>query len=254
MRHLEGIMKSTGTAAALSKRLQTIASFVTVGNTVADIGCDHGFVPIYLVGQTISPRAIAMDIKTGPLQKAKEHIREYGLEDQIETRLSNGMAQLNPGEVDSVILSGIGGPLMIQILENGQEVTASLKELILSPQSEIETVRRYLLAHSFLIPEEKMVLEDGKYYVIMHVIPKRDGIVSQNKEDWTELEYRYGKSLLEKREETFLSYLEWEINTKRQLLDLLQKTDTERAIQRRKTMHYELTMAECARNQVKKSQ
>ena len=115
-------------------------------DVVADIGCDHGFVPIYLVKQLISPKAIAMDIGKGPLQRAAGHIQESGLEDRIETRLSNGMEQLKIGEVDTVILSGIGGPLMIQILEAGKEVVQSLKELVLSPQSEVEEVRRYLTA------------------------------------------------------------------------------------------------------------
>lgn len=236
-------MKENEMIVPLSKRLLAIVSFVTPGNRAADIGCDHGFVPIDLVKQKIVPKAIAMDIKKGPLQRAAEHIQEYGLEQMIETRLSDGMEQLHPGEVDTIILSGIGGPLMIQILEKGMHVTASLKEMVLSPQSEIEQVRRYLVAHSFCITEEKMVLEDGKYYVVMHVI------VNKEKQfEWTDLEYRYGKSLLEKRDDVFLSYLQWEQETKMELWKRLDQTDTERAKERQKQLGQELQMNQEAQN------
>ncbi len=238
-------MKNKEAVVTLSKRLQTIASFVTIGNKVADIGCDHGFVPIYLIKQKIAPKAVAMDIGKGPLQRAMEHVQEYHLESQIETRLSNGMEQLEPGEVDSVILSGIGGPLMIQILERGKVVAASLKELILSPQSEIEEVRRYLLAHSFHITKEKMILEDGKYYVIMHVKPN---IGNEKETIWEDFEYRYGKYLLENKDEICCSYLNSEKNTKQQLLDLLKEMDTIRAIERKAILEKEIAMIETAWN------
>ncbi|CVI68199.1 tRNA (adenine(22)-N(1))-methyltransferase [Clostridiales bacterium CHKCI001] len=234
-------MKDKKVGVALSKRLQVIASFVTPGNRTADIGCDHGFVPIYLVKKTISPKAIAMDIGKGPLQRAARHIQEYGLEDQIETRLSNGMEQLKVGEVDTVILSGIGGPLMIQILEAGKEIVRSLKELVLSPQSEIEQVRRYLVEHLFLIKEEKMVLEDGKYYVVMHVMVEEEPI-KKEQEEWKNVEYRYGKSLLKNKEEVFLSYLNWEERTKKQLLDKLKETKTNRSIKRQEELESDLYM------------
>ncbi len=234
-------MKDKEVGVALSKRLQVIASFVTPGNRTADIGCDHGFVPIYLVKKTISPKAIAMDIGKGPLQRAARHIQEYGLEDQIETRLSNGMEQLKVGEVDTVILSGIGGPLMIQILEAGKEIVRSLKELVLSPQSEIEQVRRYLVEHLLLIKEEKMVLEDGKYYVVMHVMVEEEPI-KKEQEEWKNVEYRYGKSLLKNKEEVFLSYLNWEERTKKQLLDKLKETKTNRSIKRQEELESDLYM------------
>ena len=80
----------------LSKRLQTIASFVRPGSRIADVGTDHGFLPIYLIEQEIASHGIAMDVRKGPLSRAQEHIAEAGLEEKIETRLGNGLEKLIP--------------------------------------------------------------------------------------------------------------------------------------------------------------
>ena len=123
---------------ALSKRLRTVAGMVTKGNRVCDVGCDHGFVSIYLVQQGISPKVLAMDLREGPLRAAKEHVAAYGLEEQIETRLSDGLHNYEAGEADTLICAGMGGGLMTRILQAEREKTASFRELVLQPQSEIE--------------------------------------------------------------------------------------------------------------------
>ena len=94
----------------LSKRPYTVASAVSPGCRVADIS-DHGYIPIYLVKNKYAPRAFAMDVNQGPLERAREHIQEEGLTSQIETRLSNGLLQLEPEEVDAVVIAGMGGIL-----------------------------------------------------------------------------------------------------------------------------------------------
>ena len=128
----------------LSNRLLSVASFVTEGNVLADVGTDHGYIPIYLMQEGRIERAIAMDINAGPLERAKEHITQYGLETYIETRLSDGVAALTPGEADSILIAGMGGGLVLHILEEGETVCRQAKELILQPQSEIERVRVWL--------------------------------------------------------------------------------------------------------------
>ncbi|MBR5315862.1 MAG: SAM-dependent methyltransferase, partial [Firmicutes bacterium] len=127
----------------LSKRMKAVASMVTPGNVLADVGTDHGYVPISLVQRKRIPRAIAMDINKGPLQRACEHIAEFQLEECIETRLSDGVKKLEVGEVDSILIAGMGGELVIHILTDGMEVCRSAKELILQPQSELEKVRQF---------------------------------------------------------------------------------------------------------------
>lgn len=155
----------------LSERMKAVASMVTNGNVVADVGTDHGYVPIMLVQKGFIPRAVAMDINEGPLQKAREHINGFGLQDKIVTRLSDGVSALEVGEVDTIVIAGMGGELVIHILTKGENVCRAAKELILQPQSEIQKVRQYLREHAYRIVDENMIYEDQKYYSIMKVIP-----------------------------------------------------------------------------------
>ena len=129
----------------LSNRMQALTDMVTPGTVITDVGCDHGFVSVYLVQKGISPRVIAMDVRSGPLEHAREHIREYGLEDRIETRLSDGLHSLKTGEAAGMICAGMGGPLMEKILTEGREQAKEFRELILQPQSEIPHFRTFLM-------------------------------------------------------------------------------------------------------------
>ena len=94
----------------LSRRLMSVASGVTKGNRLADIGTDHGYIPIYPVSEGIIPSAIAMDVNQGPLDRADAHIREHGLEDKIGTRLSNGLEKLDADEADTIVVMDIEDP------------------------------------------------------------------------------------------------------------------------------------------------
>ena len=149
--------------AELSKRLQAVADLVTPGMRLADVGTDHAYIPIYLTQNGVVPSAIAMDINKGPLERADAHILEHGLDGKIVTRLSDGLVNLKIKEADTMIAAGMGGGLVIHILNEDPAKTRSLKELILQPQSELAKVRRYLEEYRFRIVAEDMVEEDGKY-------------------------------------------------------------------------------------------
>lgn len=192
----------------ISERLMTAASLVGSGNVLADVGTDHGYVPIYLLEQKKIPRAIAMDINRGPLERAKEHIALYGMDDYIETRLSDGVAALSPKEVDSILIAGMGGGLVMHILESGEEVCRSAGELVLQPQSELERVRRFLDDRGYVIEAEEMVKEEGKYYPMMrvHYEERKTGGSSEQKEAY----YLYGELLLKRRHPVLREYLEKE--------------------------------------------
>ena len=153
----------------LSKRLNAVAAMVTPGNAVCDVGCDHGYVSIFLAETGKSPKIYAMDVNKGPLERAAEHVKEAGLQDYIELILSDGLINMPEGKADTLICAGMGGKLVIKILSESIEKVKKLKELVLQPQSEIWLVREYLRTQGFVIVHEDMVVEDGKYYPILHV-------------------------------------------------------------------------------------
>lgn len=155
----------------LSKRMSAVASMVTKGNRLADIGTDHGYVPIALVEQGYIPSAIAMDINQGPLDKAREHIAAQRLDNCIQTRLSDGVDALEAWEADTILIAGMGGELVIHILSQGEAVCKAAKELVLQPQSDLDKVRKYLRENGYRIVDEDMILEDGKYYPMMRAVP-----------------------------------------------------------------------------------
>lgn len=215
----------------ISERLCMAASLVSDGYRLADVGTDHGYVPIYLLQQRRIPHAIAMDINKGPLERAKEHIKLYQMEEYIETRLSDGVDALMPGEADAILIAGMGGGLVMHILEAGQDVCRAARELILQPQSELARVRRYLEAEGYVVEAEEMVFEDGKYYPMMRV-HYEEGAKSRT---WTRKPeiYQYGGMLLEKKHPVLLRYLDWEKQIQEQILRQLEKQpQTEQIVKR----------------------
>lgn len=186
----------------VSKRLQQVAAFVSY-STMADIGTDHGYVPLYLWEQGKLKKALACDINKGPLARAKENISRMGAEQVVETRLGSGLYPVKPREVETAVIAGMGGMLTIHILEDSQEVVQSLKELVLSPQHDIDAVRRYIHEIGFSIAEEALLKEEGKYYTVLRCVHGQERYE-------TETEYQYGKVLLEAGSSLFLEKLEQE--------------------------------------------
>ena len=132
----------------------------------------------------------------------------------IETRQSNGLQTLHPGEVECVIIAGMGGGLIIKILREHREIDDSIKEFVLQPQSEIMKVRTFLSENGFVIIEENMVLEEGKFYPMMKL---KKGIAKV----YTQEELRYGELLLRHKHPVLRQYLEKEIKTKEYVLSEL---------------------------------
>lgn len=200
----------------LSKRLQAVADLVSTDLAVADVGTDHGYIPIYLIETGKCKKAFAMDVNQGPLFRARKHINEHGLESQIETRLSDGVKQLKEGECDAVVIAGMGGALTIKILEEGKPIFKNLTEFVLQPQSELHKVREYLIEQGYCVVAEDMVQEDGKFYPMMKVI-------NGASDAYHAIEFRYGKFLLSEKHPVLKAFLEKEKQTKRIILQNLQK-------------------------------
>ena len=217
----------------LSDRLRAVASLAAPGSRIADVGCDHGYIPIYLYLEGRIPGAIAMDVNRGPLLRAEEHIREYGLGKYIETRLSDGVKALSAGEADTVIIAGMGGPLMEKILTEGRSVLESVSELILQPQSEIGAFRHYLLEHGYRITAEDMVFEEGKYYPMMKVLHGEQSYGD-------ETEYLFGRGLLDSRNPVLEQFLLKEQSSVEKIMGHLKKTDTKAGRERLSELEQEL--------------
>lgn len=223
--------------AELSERLRAVADFVDDGMVLADIGTDHGYIPIALVQEGRCPRAVAMDINAGPLARAREHIAAAGLLEQIGTRRSDGMKELAIGEADCAIVAGMGGALTIRILEESRAVAESMKELILQPQSELFKVRTYLAERGYEILDEDMVLEDGKFYPMMKVRPGNPyGLTCE--------EANYGKILLAQRHPVLKQFLQKELETKRKVFGELDGKTGEHIFRRRESLSKEILCVE----------
>lgn len=231
-------------AQRLSKRMQAVADLVSPCEKMADIGTDHGYVPIYLVEQGIVKRAIAMDINEGPLLRAKEHIQSAGLTDYIETRRSNGLEKLLPGEADAVTIAGMGGGLIIRILTEGEKVAEQLSQIIVQPQSEIASVRRFLQESGWLIAQEEMLCEEGKYYMVMKCVHGTMPPLSA-------AECEYGPFLLKEKHPVLEQYLEERLEKQRSLLEsLMKQPETEAIAQRRRELMEELAVTEEAYKEI----
>jgi ribosomal protein L11 methyltransferase (prmA) len=187
----------------LSKRLQTIADFVKKGAVVADIGTDHAHIPIYLIKNNIISKAYACDINAGPLEKAKENINYYGIKN-IELRLSNGLEKLKTDEADTFIIAGMGGELIIDILDRGQGFFDKKNTFILSPHTKIEEVRNYLLRKGLKILKEDMCIDEGKFYTVM------EAVYIGKTFSYTKGELLFGKYLIDNKNTVLFEYLKKE--------------------------------------------
>lgn len=151
----------------LSNRLKLLASFVPGGSFVADIGTDHGYLPVYLVLKGICPRAVAADINQGPLESARTNIMDKNASDRIDLRLGNGLRVLKPGEVDTLVIAGMGGGTIRDILSASPEVARMARRLILQPMGDEMELRVYLLDNGWTLIDEELLLEDGRLYVVI---------------------------------------------------------------------------------------
>lgn len=207
----------------ISKRLQAVAGLVT-RRSMADIGTDHGYVPLYLYEQRKIDRALACDLNKGPLEKAKENIAAMGAGNAIETRLGSGLLPVHTGEVESAVIAGMGGMLICRILKESEEVAKSLKEWILSPQHDLDAVRQTVWDFGFAIDEEIMVKEDGKYYHIFRCVP--------GEEEKTTASLFYGGRLLEKQAPILWEELTREEAQYEKVAEGLRQSGTQKAAER----------------------
>ena len=169
----------------ISPRLQAVLECIEKCNVLADIGTDHAYLPIEAVKKNFCERAIACDINKGPLETAKKNILNAGLYEKIETRLGNGLEPISVNEADCITITGMGGMLIKDILQNAQHKIKKSK-IILSPQHDLEELRRFLYLNKYKI-KEKLVRDRERFYnvLIAHV--------TNEEQPWTDTEFFLGK-------------------------------------------------------------
>ena len=205
----------------LSKRLLTIKDMILPCRCLADIGTDHAFIPIICTEEGKAETAIASDVREGPLLIARGHIADHKLEDRIQVRLGDGLTVLDSEEADEILVAGMGGALITEILEKGRDKLKACRYLVLSPHTETSLVRKAAEDLGFHIEEEAMARDKGKYYVVIRAEKGEDKKMSDT-------ELKFGPVLIKKRPDVFLEYLKKELKKAeniREKLDQEEKTE-----------------------------
>lgn len=161
---------ATAEAPRLDPRLAAAAALVRPGAAVADIGCDHGKLAIFLALTGRAKHVIAADLRPGPLQTAADNCRRYGCEDRVELRLGDGLSVLSPGEADTIVLAGISAKTTIDILAAAPWVKTPGLRLICLPATKAPVLRRWLWEQGFDIEEERLALAAGRWYAAISAV------------------------------------------------------------------------------------
>ncbi len=186
----------------LSKRLLTAAALVRDGGRLVDVGTDHAYLPIKLVSEGRVSAAIACDIGEGPLENAAKNVARFRLEDKISLRLSDGLEQVEESEVDDIVICGMGGELIAEIIDACPWAKNSQKRYILQPMTAADDLRRYLSLNGFKVEKELLVRDTGRLYVVMKAV--FDGKCAEPAPDYLYTgtvtpEQEYGREYLERQ-------------------------------------------------------
>lgn len=208
----------------LSKRLAAVASCVQPGERLVDIGSDHAYLPCALVEQGVVPYAIAGEVAKGPLSRAKKEVQKRHLEDQIDVRLGNGLRILHVDDhVTTATICGMGGELIGEILEDAKQTEAfhHLHHLILQPNVKEHHVRRWLDRNGFAIVDEKLVLENTKYYEL--ICATREA--GKTKPVYSEQDYMFGVHVARRHPQLFIAKWQEQLHKKQHVLQSIQAVD-----------------------------
>ncbi len=209
----------------MTPRLLTVAELVKKSYAVADIGTDHAYVPAYLILSGKCEKALAMDINNGPLLRAEENIKKFSLESRISTRLSDGLKNISNGEVDTVIIAGMGGILINNIIENDIDRLTSVKQFVLQPMTAVEETRKYLSENGFMIEDERLAKEGDKIYTVISAVPGKMEIEK-------EIYFYIGKSLIKNKDKFLPELIDGKIYEYEKAVNSIRNTKNETAKKR----------------------
>lgn len=212
----------------LTNRLLKIASLVSRNKRLADIGTDHGYIPLYLLNKRIIDFAILADINEGPLENARSEVKKNGLDDKVDLRLGSGIEVLKKGEVDEIIIAGMGGILIGELLEANKDVSHSVDKLILQPMQAQEKLRQYLLNNGYEILDECLEKEDFRFYEI--IVAKYSGKNTQIDDN---IYYEVGKKLIENKDKLLPEFIDNKIKKYNNIISRLADKDSKVVIFKR---------------------
>lgn len=201
----------------LTERLLKIASLIGEGKKIADIGTDHGYIPVYLLKNNKIKYAILADVNKGPLENARKEVRHNKLEEKVELRLGSGLEVLNENEVDEVIIAGMGGILISELLEAKKSVSHTIEKLILQPMQAQSELRKYLYNNGYEILNEVLVKEDFRIYEV--IIAKYTG---KNTDIKDEIYYEIGSKLIENKDELLNEFINKKIISYENIINKLE--------------------------------
>lgn len=179
----------------LSNRLKEIASFIPDNIKMVDIGCDHALLDIYLYKNRKNIKIIASDINENALEQAKKNIKKYKLDKVIETRLSNGLDNINSDEINTIILSGMGSHTIVGILRMNQKKLINVDNIIIQSNNHIDFLRERILELNYYIDSEKLVKDNNIIYTIISF--------KKGKKKYNKKEIYFGPYLLKENSNLF---------------------------------------------------
>ena len=209
----------------LSDRLQAIANFVPQSTIVGDIGTDHGYIPIYLIERKISKKVIATDISRNSLDKIIQYAKSIKYEKDIDIRLGDGLETIKPFEIDTVIIAGMGGLLIRDILDKEKEKRDSITYFILQPNIATKELREYLYKNNFEIIDEKLIKEDKKFYEIIYAKKGKSYVVE-------DIYFEIGEKLVFNKDPLLKEFINDKIKRIEGILEELKDKRTEKSMER----------------------
>ena len=210
---------------ALTPRLKTIASLVQPCSVMADIGTDHAYLPVYLCMTEKCGSAIASDIRKGPLERAAATINKYSAAHSVKTRLGGGAETLDVGEADCIVIAGMGGLVISDIMQASAEVFKSTKQIILQPMTAADELRSFLNKNNYTILGECLAKEDEKIYNIIEVCRGKD-------KEYSAAEIYMGKKLIETQPNYYDEYFKKRIHRLEKMINGL-KLSSDSAAEKR---------------------
>lgn len=212
----------------ISNRLKKIASMTEKCHCIADIGTDHGYLPIYMIKNKICDKAIASDINKGPINKARLNISINKMDNIIDCRLGSGLSTIKPFECNGIIIAGMGGNLIRDIIAEGENIVSAADFAVLQPVQNPEVLREFIYKKGYTILDEELCIDENIFYEIIKI--KWNKTLKKEKID--PIYYEISKTLMDKKHPLMEQYIDYKINKYKQIFDHI-KEESNWAVKRK---------------------